>query len=62
MDIAKNADWEKEKLVSVSITCLRCGKTDEFKVHRSRKLPRKVYWECPVCLNEKHQDGIRPVA
>lgn len=61
MDLAENADGEKDRMVSVFFSCLQCGKTEEIRVHRWKLLPRKVYWECHVCLSEDRRSRVRTV-
>ena len=61
MNGAEKVVWEHEEMESVFLSCLRCGKTEVIKVHRKRKFPRKVFWECRVCLNEDLRSGMRPV-
>ncbi len=61
MDLAKDVTRETDHMVSVYFSCLRCGRIEEIKVHRWRELPRKVYWDCHVCLSEERRSMMRPV-
>jgi hypothetical protein len=47
---------EQSQLVSVFLTCVSCGKTEEIRVRRERKLPGKIYWECLSC--QKNVRGL----
>jgi translation initiation factor 2 beta subunit (eIF-2beta)/eIF-5 len=52
------AQEEPRNVVSVFLTCIRCGKVEEINVFRERDLPRKVYWECLDCQkSEGRRDG-----
>jgi hypothetical protein len=43
------AQEDTRDVVSVFLTCIRCGKVEEINVFRERELPGKVYWECLDC-------------
>jgi hypothetical protein len=53
---------ENDQLVSVFLTCVSCGKTEEIKVRRERKLPGKIYWECLSCQKNVRRIGRRSIA
>ena len=51
---------EDKIVVSVSLTCLSCGKAEEIHVFRKRRLSPKVYWECFDCQRNGNRSGERP--
>jgi hypothetical protein len=62
MNVLAAAREETRNVVSVFLTCIRCGKVEEINVFRERDLPRKVYWECLDCQKSEDRRDREPRA
>lgn len=60
MNGVATAHEETRDVVSVFLTCIRCGKVEEINVFRERELPRKVYWECLDCQKSNGRGEREP--